>query len=808
MRAPWSVPAPVRVELALNPYVESPAWRDVTGAVKGDPGVTVSRGRPSRWEPAQPPTCSLVLDNTDGAFSDVAGESGVLFGRRVRVTVRDWARSGNVAPNPGFEVASTSEWSGVFGTPGTGTLSMSTVRSVAPSGRSMLVTWGTQPGASAVQCPVDTVIGRAYEATMLVWVPAGSPAVQLNAHFVTSGPTSTVTGAWQVLRVRWTATWPLSYPGLRTTGTTAGQSVHVGAIRVDELDPTAPARPAVEPFTTLAAAGWTATPLTGGVGSPVWPRFTGRVTSSATTWPGAHRAVSPVTAVGRMARLSAGAQTFHCPGTEETIASGPFGYWPLNELAETTGAGSRAGSTQPPMRSTASGSWPVFGQTQATATCEHTGATFTADDHHLQARLARSLAWLEGAVTLSAVIRTLAVGAAPNVYGSGSLIVSLGDRYGVAYSLALTTAGRAAARRTDIWTGASTEVEWSTAINDGTPHHLALVATQTSGAVTLRLYVDGVERASTSGLPQFGAYDVVQVGTMSGRPAASGTISHVAVWPRALTEAEMVDLAAGHRTGWDGEPTNYRLARYARWAGVPTGDLSLDGDSLYAGTMGHVATDGMSPWEALTLCDGVEGGALSEDGAGRVRFRGRRSGYDPTPTVTIPGPASPGGGLLRDTLQYGVDGTGLVNDMQAARPGGATQRVVDSVSIEEHGVHSETVTIHAADDDQVSDILEWRVSTGSTPKPRASGVSVRLTRADDATTDALLDVEVGSKVALTGLPSQAPAATDLVAVDGVTETYSHTDGAVWTVETTPVVPVWIVEHPVYGVLDGAPVVAY
>ena len=79
MKFPWDAAKPLRVEVALNPASEAPAWRDVSALVKGGSGVRITRGGGDRHEDVPPGRCTFTLDNRDGDYSDTSGMAPALF---------------------------------------------------------------------------------------------------------------------------------------------------------------------------------------------------------------------------------------------------------------------------------------------------------------------------------------------------------------------------------------------------------------------------------------------------------------------------------------------------------------------------------------------------------------------------------------------------------------------------------------------------------------------------------------------------------------------------------------------------------
>jgi hypothetical protein len=80
------------VEIAFDddPLTVSPTWTDVTAYVRDNPGVRISRGRPTELDTFTAGQCSFSLDNRDGEFSPLNSGSTyngkLLPGKQVRVT--------------------------------------------------------------------------------------------------------------------------------------------------------------------------------------------------------------------------------------------------------------------------------------------------------------------------------------------------------------------------------------------------------------------------------------------------------------------------------------------------------------------------------------------------------------------------------------------------------------------------------------------------------------------------------------------------------------------------------------------------
>ena len=117
MKFPWDAAKPLRVEVALNPASEAPAWRDVSALVKGGSGVRITRGGGDRHEDVPPGRCTFTLDNRTGDYSDTSGMAPSLFRKRVRVSYRTPGVAGNLlsAESASFEGGTTGGWASSAG---------------------------------------------------------------------------------------------------------------------------------------------------------------------------------------------------------------------------------------------------------------------------------------------------------------------------------------------------------------------------------------------------------------------------------------------------------------------------------------------------------------------------------------------------------------------------------------------------------------------------------------------------------------------------------------------------------------------
>ena len=306
MKFPWDAAKPLRVEVALNPASEAPAWRDVSALVKGGSGVRITRGGGDRHEDVPPGRCTFTLDNRDGDYSDTSGMAPSLFRKRVRVSYRTPGVAGNLlsAENASFVAGTTGDWGvGYFGAP-----ALVAIAAEGPVGaRSMKVTFPTAASGCGAQLAVEgLVIGRTYTAQCRAWTPSGGPQVRFGDPFgLTPNVNTTTTMAWEHLTITWTATYAAVYLVLRSTGaTTGGQYVWADSFMVDE---------------GATVAAFTTSP------PPISYRFTGRIATNDLAFPALGLAETTLTATDESAWLGPSFSTLRSPIVEESLPDNPAG---------------------------------------------------------------------------------------------------------------------------------------------------------------------------------------------------------------------------------------------------------------------------------------------------------------------------------------------------------------------------------------------------------------------------------------------------------------------------------------------------
>jgi hypothetical protein len=342
-------------------------------------------------------------------------------------------------------------------------------------------------------------------------------------------------------------------------------------------------------------------------------------------------------------------------------------------------------------------------------------------------------------------------------------------------------------------------------VSDGLTHHAALRVTDTTGDTVASLFLDGVVVASTTLTGTwrrrlqrlFGGGGIVN-------SCYAGTLSHVAVYDTPGTEisdARIQQHYLSGSTGFSGERSDQRITRLARYAGMPSSDVAVE--TGLSTSIVNQDTGGQTPLSLMQDVTSTENGVLFDSGDGKLTFHARSHRYNVASSLTLYA-----GGLLTG-LEPRLDDQGLVNDISASRPNGVSVRSVDTASVSEYGLYREEIQLLTTDDNEVFDAASWKVYVASTPQVRVPTAGVLLNLANTAQATAILALEIGDRITLANLPSQAPASSMDFFIEGWTETITA-DSYQFAFNLSPasLSGVWQLDSSVYSVLGTSTRLGY
>jgi hypothetical protein len=502
-------------------------------------------------------------------------------------------------------------------------------------------------------------------------------------------------------------------------------------------------------------------------------RFDGHVNEWPTTWdnePGGWWAPGQITATDGLTRLG-GVGEFRAMVSEEILLDGVApdathgaAYYPLGESNGALSAGNVTPQVQDPARIVQRGAGGTleFGQGTGPGTDELSApqlAPVDAQNGKYLKALLRTGVGLYGA-TLECFMRC-------DPGAVGRTIAALADPFDNRIILSVNSSGQLTALS---WQARHGEVYRLDAagpqINDNATHHVAVTEQLSGSTVTAVLYLDGAQVATTT-------YTSTALMTadrlfVGGDPwerwgVFGGTLSHAAAHSSVLSAARIATHYNAGTNGLQGESADTRIGRFADWIKIPLADRALD---VSASTMGAQQTARVQPIEAMRQVEALEQGVLFISGDGKLTFHSRNRRYNLAPAFTL----DCAQGHIPPDLEFPGDDFGLTNDYTVSRPDGASERITDQASIDEYGLYRDSKEIPAGSSDELRSAASWRVFNYSQPRTRISQVTVNLHDPRVASLiPQLLAADISTKIRLANLPSQAPATTIDVFVEGVAE---------------------------------------
>lgn len=537
----------------------------------------------------------------------------------------------------------------------------------------------------------------------------------------------------------------------------------------------------------------------------MWPlatsyadRVSGYVDEWPVVWPDGTSAMSTVTvtASSRLGRFSRGSE-LRSIIEEVYLEDNPVAYYPFGDAVGTTRAGNVSAFPQPPMTVVAVGSGGsiTFGSSTGPGTDGMTAALFSRTDANNGSYM-RALP----AGDLVAINDTnLMIECFFNTSTADTNLVHLNSdsRSSV---LSVSSTGKLQAYGSAFGTVFFVIVSTATVTN-GLTHHAALRQTKSGATITSDLFLDGALVATdTSGLDW---WPLTRLYAGGYQPLFNGTLSHVAVYNTAVSDARILEHANAGLNGFSGESSNARIVRLARYADVPAGEVSVE-TGLSTSITNQITNDKT----ALSLMSEVvdtEGGVLFDARNGNLTFHARSHRYNAAVVMTL----SATNQEIEGDLEPKLDDQGLLNDMTASRDGGVSVRAVDTASIADYGLYRESVTLLTTSDNEIADAANWKVQTRSTPAIRIAGISVDLLNCSSAQKTALLALEIGDRITLTGLPSQAPASSMDFFIEGYTETIgAESYRMTFNLSPASLSGVWQLDSSTYSVLGTSTRLAY
>ncbi|MEE4493586.1 LamG-like jellyroll fold domain-containing protein [Streptomyces sp. BE230] len=816
---------PVLVEMGWGGLVQSQGaivWTDITRRVDQVQGVTITRGASDELSEIQPGTASLRLDNHDGALTPGNPNSPFYPHVRPNAPIRISqavmpVRSGS-APYPlgmlgdtfDSDVMNPAVWTsssgGAVQTGGRLRLPLvsgvvarqATAREWSLAGASLPVKLATMPGINGSSATSASMwIYSQTTGTRLRWsynavgnsLRAASEVGSADAGAVTI-PYDPVAHAWLRIRdsagvLRFEASpdgwdWTV-YRSLPTPAWVATDTVQVEV--------------------TATRTGGTADYMEWDLlGALVRPRFYGMVNEWPVEWEGLLSSVS-ISATDLFKRLNRQPPLRSMLGmevlTRDTatgIFSFPAAYFPLSEPVESASVGSVAGAGVGALASTQVGaggslvfggdgvpetgeSAPAFTPVSATAGRYLVGDLGPQMATDMATWLIHTQVWIKTSTAGRAILGlhdpTLTVQLVLALNGSGALTVE-STQDGSALTVATTTSGNLA---NDAW------------------HHIVY-----DGAAK-RVYVDGAAVGGTLLAASTPDVRTMYVGGYRSARLFSGQIAHLSLHLATSSVGAVYAPVYGAMTGFSGESSDWRVERLARYAG-------LESVTVLGSTFDPVASQGPAGTSVVARMREVEttesGKLYAERDYYGLAYQSRDLRYNPSladETFTIAyADVEPGTRLADDDQK-------LCNQVEASRPGGATQIVSEPASVAEFGLYEQQLNVLKTSDNSVADAASWLVSRYADPQPELREVPIEAATLPEFLD--ILDADISSYFTVYDLPAQSSAAEMRVTVEGYTETIKEQSHLVtFRTSASSRDSVWILDDPDFSQLDYTTRLAY
>lgn len=332
-------------------------------------------------------------------------------------------------------------------------------------------------------------------------------------------------------------------------------------------------------------------------------------------------------------------------------------------------------------------------------------------------------------------------------------------------------------------------------------HYLALVFKRSAPTtIEVKTYLDGAQIDATSAFA--GLVDHVDrisiTAPVSIWDAREVVVGRLSAWSRALTPAELEQVSIAGRTAFAGDSTDNRLRRYAQWAHIPLDEVVWTPSPI---KMAAVPADGGQIVSLMRQVETTEAGVLHDDRQGRLVLQPRRARYGVGPTIVVDASED----LLGRDYAPKVDRQGLANIGRGTNADDTVDvTYTNEESRQEYGDATYTVETHALDPDEPLMLAAAQVNANAVPRPRAPSATLQvLDWIDDPQLIGLLELDIGSRIALRYLPDQAPETFVDYFVEGYTETLAPWS---WSITAnlspgTPTVDVFVLDDPEHGVLD-------
>lgn len=307
--------------------------------------------------------------------------------------------------------------------------------------------------------------------------------------------------------------------------------------------------------------------------------------------------------------------------------------------------------------------------------------------------------------------------------------------------------------------------------------------------INTRLYVDGDYETQVLNSP------VSRITALRVGRGMNGAIRDLAIFNQSLDDPTIDLLHRSATDGFAGESTQARLERMAQYfaALLPADTYSFTG----TGPVEAIPTAGRNLLEAMRDVESAEGGVLHDGRDGRLLYYPRTQRFNTSPAVTLAVTQQEVAGFTPR-----MDKSQLTNEAAITGASGLTFFASNATSAQEYGPARKSETL-ALSDHLAESLAGHLVAMGSEPGVRIPDLAVNLLDFSAARQAAILALTIGSRIAVTTMPSQAHASSEEFFVEGATESIGSASYELsFNVSPTDGGDVFELNHATRGALDN------
>lgn len=490
-------------------------------------------------------------------------------------------------------------------------------------------------------------------------------------------------------------------------------------------------------------------PISSGTWYPIWG---GILTGAKSGFEGRAKGIASLTFQQRLAQPSR--QPLKALVVGQILATGPQGFWPMDDAADSDEAMDGRGANFPTLAVKHLGvdgdlAFGVADSPGPDAGGSRVAFTPADDSNHYALRGSISTGYT-GEWTWAAVI----AGAYQATFFGENILYQVLDIFAGGFTVHINSTGKLVVRVSKPFVGVVATVTSTTTVGSNTEHAIGFDISTAAGTSTINLWVDGVVEATATFAAFTLGFNAVNVGAAgwlytSTISPYNGTLANVAHWN--TYDPDRHDIYAKSVAGFDSDTADVRFARVCALAGISSAWVTTTG--TFTRLLAATGTRGRTLADVLAEIETAEGGRVTVDNQGRLNLTSSSGYYTPARTLTLSAAAHFD---LPDDIETTADG--LINTWSGNIIDGDTLTVIDADSQESRGISAvDNRDLALLTDDDAYQVGFWKVNTTASPRPRFPTIRVHASRlhATGLLASALLIAE-GDQVILTDLPTSSP----------------------------------------------------